>query len=60
MRTPDVVFRELGNLHDFYAEIAKFRLPRGKAIHKQRQEKPEWTKNAVSEESVRKSQENVE
>lgn len=25
MKSPDVVFRELGQLYDFYREIAKFR-----------------------------------
>jgi hypothetical protein len=25
MKSPDVVFRELGELYDFYREIAKFR-----------------------------------
>lgn len=26
MKSPDAVFRELGQLYDFYREIAKFRL----------------------------------
>jgi hypothetical protein len=26
MKSPDVVFRELGQLYDFYREIAKFRV----------------------------------
>lgn len=34
MKSPEVVFNELGKLYDFYKEIAKFRLKKARKLNK--------------------------
>ena len=50
MRSPDVVFRELGQLYDFYREIAKFKI--GDKPDTRRGRAPRANRHAASQEQA--------